>query len=160
MALAVGLGVLGWRSDVLGVRSAGPWTSVSLAFDPPPPYPGYAWYRDGRQVSSFELNTNAGPDHCGWQSATFMTVGWPIPRVSETIAEARQFIRDPYGAVNSSLRDRLVLNAVMPADARRTGYHHGSLELYVSATNDDAVFVVSPRGTERWPRSDPPIACA
>jgi hypothetical protein len=131
-----------------------------VAFDSPPAYPGYDWYRDGRKVSAFELTTIAGPDHCGWQEATFLTIGWPIPRVTQTIADARQFVRDPRGVISVALRDRLSTAASVPADARATGYRHGPIEVYVSPTVDDAIFIVGPAGAERWPRNDPPIGCA
>jgi len=153
------IAVVGWRLDFLGVRSSTPLSTVASAFDPPPPHP-YTWSREGRAVSGFELTTFSGPDHCGWQSATFLIMGWPVGTVSRTIADARQYIRDPRGAVKTSLRDRLDLRATLPADARPTGYRHGSIELYLSPSNqNDGIYVVGPGGAERWPRDDPPTGC-
>jgi hypothetical protein len=63
--LAALVGVIAWRIDLVGLRSATPLSTVAVAFDPPPPQP-YAWRRGGRSVSGFELATFAGPDHCGW----------------------------------------------------------------------------------------------
>jgi hypothetical protein len=158
--LAALVGVIAWRIDLVGLRSATPFSTVAVAFDPPPPQP-YTWLRDGRSVSGFELGTFAGPDHCGWQSATFLIIGWPAGTVSRTIDEAHLYVRDPHGAVKSSLRDRLVLRAALPADARPTGYRHGSIELYLSPSDqDDGIYVVGPGGAERWPRDDPPSGCA
>jgi len=160
LVAALVIGVAAWRLDFLGVRSATPLSTVAVAFDPAPPHPGYIWSRDARAVSSFELVTFSGPDHCGWQSATFLIIGWPVGTVSRTIAEARQYIRDPHGAVGTSLRARLVLRATLPADARPTGYRHGSIELYLSPSDqDDGIYVMGPGGAERWPRDDPPTAC-
>jgi len=83
-----------------------------------------------------------------------------VGTVSRTIADARQYIRDPRGAVKTSLRDRLDLRATLPADARPTGYRHGSIELYLSPSNqNDGIYVVGPGGAERWPRDDPPSGC-
>lgn len=157
--LAAVIAVVAWRLDLLGVRSATPLSTVAVAFDPAPPHP-YLWSREGREVSSFELVAFAGPDHCGWQSATVLIIGWPLGTVSRTIADARQYVRDPRGAVRTSLRDRFVLRAALPADARPTGYRHGSIELYLSPTDqDEGIYVVGPGGTERWPRDDPPTGC-
>ena len=153
------IAVVAWRLDFLGVRSATPFSTVAIAFDPPPPQP-YTWLRDGRVVSGFEVGTFAGPDHCGWQSATFLIIGWPAGTVSRTIDEAHQYVRDPHGAVKTSLRDRLVLRAALPLGARPTGYRHESIELYLSPSDqDDAIYVVGPGGAERWPRDDPPSGC-
>ena len=159
-AIAALLG-LGWRVNVFDVRASSPLASVATAFDPAPRYPGYAWSRDGRQVSSEELVTAAGPDHCGWQSAAFLTIGWPPGTRATTFAQARLYIRDPLGVVRGAYRDALVLQATLPRDARSTGYRHGSIEIYVSPSDqDDAIYVVSPSGAERWPRSDPASLCS
>ena len=157
---AAALAVLGWRSDVMGMRSGTPFTSVAAAFDLPPSYPGYVWTRDGNKVSEFELVTAAGPGHCGWESATYLTIGWPPPTVSSNATGAHLYIRDPRGVVNSSYRDGLVLHATLPSDARPTGHRHGAIEIYVSPSDQDrAIYVVAPDGAERWPRSDPMSLC-
>jgi len=43
----------------------------------------------------------------------------------------------------------------LPADARATGYRLGAIEIYVSPSDQDEAYVVSPRDAERWPRVDP-----
>ena len=146
-----------WRFNVFGVRAA----SVATAFEPAPAYPGYVWTRDGHPVSPFELNTIAAPEHCGWQSATMLHIGWPPGTVSKTADEARQYIRDPEGVFGPKYRDRLGRNVTLPADARATGYRYGTIEIYVSPSDqNDAIYLVSARDTERWPRSDPMTLCA
>ena len=157
----IALALVAWRLDLFQIRSGTPLSSVAAAFDPPPSYPGYTWTRDGRTVSLFELVSSAGPDHCGWQSATYLTIGWPPGTVAETSARARLYVRDPNGVVNTSYRDRLELHASLPPDARPTGHRHGSIEIYVSPTEQDqAIYVVGPSGAERWPRSEPMALCA
>ena len=159
--IAVGLVLVAWRVDLFEIRSGTPISTVAAAFDSPPGYPGYRWARDGNTVSTFELATSAGPDHCGWQSATFLTIGWPPGTVSSTAAGAHLYIRDPHGAVGASYRDGLVLHASLPSDARPTGHHHGSIEIYVSPSDQDgAIYVVGADGAERWPRSQPMRLCA
>ncbi len=155
------LALIGWRMNLLGIRTSSSLASVAVAFDPPPSYPGYPWMRQGRPVSPKELVTAAGPAHCGWQSATYLTIGWPLGTVSTTAAQARLYIRDPSGVVSSSYRQGLVLHTTLPSDARPTGYSYGSLELYLSPLDqDEAIYVVGPGGAERWPRSDPMTLCA
>jgi len=152
--------LVAWRLDFVGIRSATPFSSVAAAFDLPPTYPGYSWTRDGGTVSPFELVTSAGPDHCGWESATYLTIGWPPGTVSSYAAGAHLYIRDPHGVVSASYRDGLVLHSTLPPDARPTGHRHGAIEIYVSPSDQDhAIYVVGPGGAERWPRSDPMTLC-
>jgi hypothetical protein len=152
--------LIGWRMNLLGIRTASPFASVGVAFDPPPSYPGYQWTRHGHPVSPDELVTAAGPAHCGWQSATYLTMGWPLGTVSTTAAQARLYIRDPNGVVSSFYRQLLVIHATLPSDAQPTGYSYGSIEVYLSPSDQDqAIYVVGPGGAERWPRSDPMNLC-
>ena len=135
--------------------------SLSAAFDNPPSYPGYEWTRNGKSVRYEELGASAGPSHCGWQSATILTIGWPLGTVSASAAQARFYIRDPKGIMGGSFKDRLIKDAHLPADARATGYKLGSIDLYLSpADQDDDAYLVTSAGAERWPRADPFYACA
>ena len=134
--------------------------TLSAVFDATPAYPGYSWTRDGRSVKPEELGTIAGPGHCGWESATFLTIGWPVGTLSNSSAQARQYIRDPRGVIRGSLHDRLDLNAKLPGDARPTGYTYNSVQIYLSpADQEEAIYVVGLGGSERWPRSDPMTLC-
>ena len=137
-----------------------PGAGLGPIFDLTPAYPGYPWTRDGHPVKPEELGTSAGPAHCGWESATFLTIGWPVGTLSTSAARSRQYIRDPRGVVRPALRDRLDLDATLPSDAHPTGYVYGSIQIYVSASDEDsAIYVVGPTGTERWPRSEPMSLC-
>ena len=154
--VAVALMALSWPLNVLEVRARSPFASVASAFGPAPDYPGYRWSRDGKEVGEFELTSIAGPSHCGWQTATMLFVGWPPGATSMTITRAHFYIRDPQGVFGSEYRDRLVLHAALPADARPTGHRLGSIALYLSpGDQDEAIYVVAPSGAERWPRVDP-----
>ncbi len=135
--------------------------SLSAVFDATPAYPGYQWTRDGRPVKPEELGTIAGPAHCGWESATMLSIGWPPGTLSASSAQSRQYIRDPRGVIRGALRDRLVLGAQLPADARSTGYSYGAVEVFVSPTDqDEFIYLVGPGAVERWPRSDPMTLCS
>jgi hypothetical protein len=136
-------------------------SSVSAAFDHPPPYPGYQWTRNGRSVPTEELETSGGPNHCDWQSATILHIGWPVGTVSNNAGQARVYIRDPKGVMGGTFRRDLVTHAKLPADARPTGYKLGNIELYLSPSDQDqAVYLATSQGAERWPRANPFYACA
>ena len=150
-----------WRLDLFHVRSSEPFGSVAAAFEPPPPYPGYEWTRSGKAVSREELVTLAAPDHCSeWAGVTFLFIGWPPGTVATQGDMARQYVRDPRGAVPRNLLDSFIRDATLPPDAEPTGYRYGSLEIFISpAEQDRAIYVVGPSGAERWPRSDPMTLC-
>lgn len=152
---------LAWGFNLLGIRGAAPIGSVAVLFDEPPPHPGYVWIRNGEQVSEFELVTIAGPGHCNWGSATFMFIGWPPGTVSPYASGARQYVRDPRGLfLDGRYRDLLDLHAVLPADARPTGHRFAGVNVYVSPSDqDEAIYLVSRLGAERWPRAEPMILC-
>jgi hypothetical protein len=156
----VALAALGWRMNLLGVRTERPFGSVAVAFDATPPSPGYAWTRDGKPVSTNELATMAGPDHCGWESATFLIIGWPPGTFAPTAAQARQYVRDPRGVIRFPHAQPFERDVTLPSDARTTGFRLGAIELYVSPSDLDRwIYVVGPTSTERWPRSDPMTFC-
>ena len=135
-------------------------SSVAAAFHRPPSYPGYQWKHQGQPVSTEELGTSAGPNHCDWQSATILTIGWPLGTVSTSAGQARFYIRDPNGVMGGMYQKNLVTHATLPADARPTGYKLGSIELYLSPSDQDqAAYLVTSSGAERWPRADPFFAC-
>lgn len=157
----VAIVVLGWRANLLGVRTELPFGSVATAFDVTPAYPGYTWTRDGRSVSEFELATIAGPGHCDWGTATFLFIGWPPGTVAPDSSQARQYIRDPHGVIQGVYRDLLERDVKLPTDARPTGYRLGAIELYLSSSDEDRwIYVVGPSNVERWPRADPMTLCA
>jgi hypothetical protein len=159
--IALMLVAVSWPLNIFDVRARSPFASVASAFGPAPDYPGYRWSHNGRDVGGSELTTIAGPAHCGWQSATMLFIGWPPGTRAETSERSRFYVRDPQGAYGAAYRDRLVLHATLPADANPTGYRLGSIELYLSPSDqDDAIYVVAQSGSERWPRVDPVGLCA
>jgi hypothetical protein len=134
--------------------------SVAVAFDNPPAYPGYEWTRNGQAVPAAELEASAGPNHCDWQSATILTIGWPLGTSAQNAGHSRAYLRDPKGVMGGTYKERLVKNAQLPATAKPTGYKLGAIELYLSPLDqDEAVYLVTPSGTERWPRADPFFGC-
>ncbi len=134
--------------------------TVADVFGEPAPYPGRAWVNGSTEVPPSEIVAAAGPAHCGWQSATFLTIGWPLGTRPQTSVGARQYIRDPRHVLGSRL-PALRLDATLPADARPTGYFEGPVQLYLAPSDQDqAVYLVLGQNVERWPRSDPMTLCS
>lgn len=146
---------------VLGLFTggSGPADAVRDYFSPPPSSPGLVWTKDGRTVGGRELNAMAGAEHCGWESAAFVHLGWPLGTVSTTIAQARQYVRDPQGVVPGGFREGLRLGAALPSDARDTGYRTGALHLWLASSDPDAIYLRVGQDVERWPRAVRPVAC-
>ena len=124
----------------------------------PPAWPGPAWRHGNRTASWPELDVSAGPEHCGWQSFAFLTMGWPPGNASPT-APSHQYIRDPFAKmVGVHLTGTWAHNPGVPQDAA-VRYTYGSLKLLLGSDEDRYVYIVAPGDSERWPRSDPPAMC-
>jgi hypothetical protein len=134
--------------------------TVASYFSPPEAFPGPVWTKNGKPVDGRELNSIAGPEHCDWQSVVMMHLDWPLGTVAQNSRESRQFIRDPGGILEQGLREKLALHTTMPLDAAPTGYHLGQLQLWLSPSTPDAVYLRVGDDVERWPRAKDMIACA
>jgi hypothetical protein len=110
-------------------------------------------------VDGQELNSIAGPDHCNWQSAVMMHLGWPLGTVSQSTAEIRQFIRDPDGVIGYGVRDKLAIAIDLPDDARDTGYRNGEVELWLSPSDPDAAFLRQEMTSSAGREPIPFVAC-
>ena len=146
---------------LLGAVVLGACSNSSL-FGPPQAWPGTAWTRYGHQVPYSVVDAAAGPSHCGWESATFLTVGWPLGTSAQHASHARQYIRDATKVVpRSHLRSKFAVDVRLPTDARNTGYRDGNVQLYLAPSDEDrAIYVVAAGRIERWPRSDPMTTCS
>jgi hypothetical protein len=136
-----------------------PHAQVRDYFSPPKPFPGPTWTRQGHSVDGKELNSIAGPAHCGWQSAVLLHLGWPPGTVSKTITNVHQYVRDPKGVLGRGLRNGLRQHVRMPKDATDTGYRTGSLHLWLSHSDPEGAYLRVGNDVERWPRADTPLAC-
>ena len=107
------------------------------------------------------MEANAGPSHCGWELATMLTIGWPPGTAATNASHARQYIRDPRGQIAGTyLLGTWAHNPTRPPDALDTGYRYRAIKLYFAASDQDHyAYLVAPADSERWPRSDPPLAC-
>jgi hypothetical protein len=115
---------------------------------------------EGRVVHERVASTEQGPEHCDWESAAFLYLGWPLGTRSRSADDARQYVRDPVGIFSAKTIAPFERDARLPGGARNTGYHLGDLALWVADEPGKAVYLVRGSRVERWPRARSPIACA
>ena len=113
----------------------------------------------GRTLASYP-----GPEHCDWESVTFLEVAFSLTRPEDELARRSQYLRDPDGVLEALVVAPYDGDASLPEDAVATGFHSGDAELWVSPADADgdtygAVYVVDD-DVERWPRTREEIACA
>jgi len=91
-----------------------------------------------------------GPEHCEWDSATFIAF------------RGGQYVRDEGGDVVALAEVTYDASAVLPQDARPTGWRRGVVELWLSPSELDAqtgvyrnVYLVDPDRVERLPHFSP-----
>ena len=93
----------------------------------------------------------AGPQHCDSQSATSLSISWPMGTVATNAKAARHYYRDPESVLPASGP----IGRSLPPDARDTGYRAGDLQLWLSESDPDGAFLRIDADVERWPREDP-----
>jgi hypothetical protein len=112
----------------------------------------------GRTVES-----SAGPEHCDWESATFLYVEVDLDELGIP-ADRQQFLRDPEGVLSDSVELEYDGDARLPRGAVDTGLRLDARELWAEPADDppgpDAVYVVEGDSVERWPRTREEVACA
>ncbi|MEU6663937.1 hypothetical protein [Streptomyces sp. NPDC046821] len=103
--------------------------------------------RAGRPVPVSRVFSTEGPEHCDWQSVTFLHVG------------DRQYLRDPGHVLPRELvRSSYAPKTRLPEGATDTGYRDGRRQLWLSADKLNA-YVRTGSGVERWPGAVEQIAC-
>lgn len=117
------------------------------------------WTKEGADVDREEISAGAGPEHCSWEKAVFLHLGWPMGTVSQTSKESRQYIRDPGNVIEADMPD-LDRAATLPNDAEDTEYRLGDLQLWLAPSDADGAYFRLGDDVERWPLANPPIACA
>ena len=127
-------------------------------------FPGSLWYGpDGSEVSddSNVINAITGPEHCDWQSAVMMHLGWPLGHDAADVSESRQHLRDPEGVFPSkALMTSYSPDVELPQSAEYTGYRTDFMELWLAPGDDTAAYLVFADHVERWPWAEEAIACA
>lgn len=107
-----------------------------------------------------QIGSHIGPGHCGWESVSFLYLGWPPGEVIDGYT-VRQFVRDPRGEFPRGLATEYDGDARLPARAYSTGISNGHVEIWLDpASGEDAVYMVGAGRVERWPRAKSIIGCA
>lgn len=120
---------------------------------------------DGRLV----MHSYEGAEHCGWASATIISLSWPVGTETSGGEHTRQYVRDPQGIFSMSFVATRIAgsfdgDATLPDDAADTGYHRGDWQLWVAPSDAGrAVYLVNAdpaaQVVERWARAVDVIAC-
>jgi len=152
--------ITGMRVDLGDVPDASPSASpasnpVSPASTPtltpaPPPRSGDEdpW-RDANLVHSGTVRSSVGPPHCGWESTVWLHIG-----------DEELYFRDPDGIFTNVEIGAFLPDTALPSDAIDTGLSSQGRQLF-TVPSRDAVYIQTPTGVERWPRStDTSIGCA
>ncbi|GGZ63054.1 hypothetical protein GCM10010387_65550 [Streptomyces inusitatus] len=106
----------------------------------------------GRRVPVTRMSSSAGPEHCDWQSAHFLHLGEG--------REKRMYVRDPRGVFPpEEFSTRYDGDAVLPPEARDTGYRQGERALF-RTPDASRVYIRTPRGVELWPAPRQGFGCA
>jgi hypothetical protein len=119
---------------------------------------------DGNFVSTRIINSGPGPEHCDWQSATYLHLAIPLGVPAQSGVDSIQFIKDPL-KVMVDIYDgdtvNFLANTVLPGDAYFSGYTKNGIELWISDSElEDGIYLVEGNHVEKWPRIDPKILCA
>lgn len=125
-------------------------------------YPGNKWYGpDGDRVRSPQvISARTGPAHCGWHTAAFLNVGWPLGEEAETADQAREYLRDPEDVLEPEwMLGEYDGNVKLPKGAEYTGYRTDFMELWLDPEDDNAAYLVFFDHVEKWPRAKEPLAC-
>jgi hypothetical protein len=102
---------------------------------------------DGKPVPTLTLESYTGPEHCDWQSMTFLTL------------DDVTYVRDPQPELADYFEAAYAQHVALPPDVRDTGYEHNGDHLWISADKTKA-FVGTADDVELWPREVRPLGCA
>lgn len=101
----------------------------------------------GHPVATTKIAAWRGPEHCDWQSMTFLELG-KVSYVRDPKPEVADYFAEPYQA-----------HAKLPGDAVDTGYRRDGARLWLSPDGQRA-YVGTPDDVEVWPREQKPLGCA
>ncbi len=102
----------------------------------------------GERVPTTEIQSAHGPQHCEWDSVTFLDI------------KGDTFIKDPQGVLPPEWFDvPYDPDVTLPPDAKDTGYRLDRQKLWM-AEDRSAVFIMTGREIERWPAATEFVGCA
>ncbi|WP_342786902.1 hypothetical protein [Streptomyces tailanensis] len=101
------------------------------------------------------MHTSAGAEHCGWQTAHFLSLG------GDADEDGRLYARDPEGVLPDGMLTSAYDSGVrMPENAHNTGYRYEDRALWLVADDPSKVYVRTPDGVEVWPEVAEGHGCA
>ena len=124
-----------------------------------------SWGADDFEVGSTPpIVIMTGPEHCGWENATFLFFAVPVGTAASSAADRIQFIKEPLGKM-SSFAERFggvfEADAELPAGAEFSRYVNHGVALWISPSRlETEVCMVDGFKVEKWPRTDPSVGCA
>jgi hypothetical protein len=101
----------------------------------------------GRPVPTTKIQAWRGPEHCNWDSMTFLELG-KATYVRDAQTDLAEYFADPYQA-----------HAELPDSAVATGYERDGQQLWLSA-DEQLAYVGTTSDVEVWPREVKPLLCA
>ena len=102
---------------------------------------------DGERVPTSAVTSYQGPEHCDWQSVTFLHL------------DERQYLRDPEHRLTSETAVPYDGDVDLPGDAVDTGYRRGDDELWLS-DDQTIAYLVTSNTVEAWPSTTHVVGCA
>jgi hypothetical protein len=119
-----------------------------------------AWQAGSQPVDKSVIATFAGPKHCGMQDSTLLVVGWPLGHPEPNVSAARWYVRNPAAFEQQELLAEFGASVTPPKDARNTGYHNSTFELWLAPSDQDAAAYIKTAGHfELWPRARHSLDC-
>ena len=104
--------------------------------------------QQGKRVPTTVIQSSQGPEHCDWDSTTFLHL------------KGDTFIRDPKGVLP---RDWFSVtfddDVTLPEDVDDTGYRLDRQRLWVAADRS-AAYIATENAVERWPAATGYVGCA
>ena len=100
----------------------------------------------GRPMPTATIQAWLGPEHCDWQSMTFLQIG------------GADYVRRPQPGLEEFFDSGYVAHLRLPADAVATGYEHDGDRLWLAA-DKGAAYVGTRDDVEAWPRAVRRLGC-
>lgn len=101
----------------------------------------------GRPVPTTTIESRKGPEHCDWQSMTFLHL------------DEATYVRNPDPGLDEYFAEPYQEHSDLPPDAINTGFEHDGEHLWLSA-DEQRAFVGTEDDVEVWPRTIERLACA
>ena len=101
----------------------------------------------GAPAPTSDIESWVGPEHCNWQSMTFLDLDGAV------------YVRNPQPDLADYFAEPYEPHAQLPASAVDTGFRRGDEHLWLSA-DEQRAFVGTTSDVEVWPRSTDSLGCA